>query len=253
MLELCDVCAGYGKQEVLHAVSLSFLRGRVTAVIGPNGSGKSTLLQAAAGLLPIRGGGVSVDGDLLSSLSRNEIAKRISYLPQGRRVPDMTAMQLVLHGRFPHLHYPRRYSERDRQIAREALSAVGLLHEADRSLTELSGGMRQCAYLAMALAQESDYILLDEPTTYLDIPHQLELLRLLRRLAAEGKGIVCVMHDLSLALTFSDAVAVLENGNLLVLDEPHTVAKSGIPERVFDVSVYPSQDNGYAVSYHIDK
>ena len=126
---------------------------------------------------------------------------------------------------------------------------MGLLQEADRPLAELSGGMRQCAYLAMALAQKSDYILLDEPTTYLDIAHQLELLRLLRRLAAEGKSVVCVLHDLSLALSFSDEVAVLENGTLLAVDTPSAIASAGLAERVFGVTVCSVGERGYAVSY----
>ena len=199
MLELKNISAGYGSKNVLSDITVSFEKGKLTSIIGVNGCGKSTLIKAILGILPLSGGKVIIDGCDLQSMSRNEIAKRIAYLAQGKNTPDMTVEQMVLHGRFPYLSYPRRYRKTDHEFARKAMETVGILHLADKPLYELSGGMRQNAYIAMALAQNTDYILLDEPTTYLDIAHQLDLMRILRGLADRKKGIITVMHDLPLA------------------------------------------------------
>lgn len=176
MIELKDISAGYGRDIVLHGINLNIPQGRLISVIGPNGSGKSTLLKTAAGLLCAAKGEVVLQGRSLIGLSRSEIARHIAYLAQGKSVPDMTVEQLVLHGRFPHLRYPRKYSPKDRSIASDALCRMGMEALADRPMFSLSGGMRQNAYIAMVLAQDTDYILLDEPTTYLDISRQLELI-----------------------------------------------------------------------------
>lgn len=205
---------------MLNDVSAFFEKGKLTSIIGVNGCGKSTLLKAILGILPLSGGEITVDGENLLTMSRNEIAKKIAYLSQGKNTPDMTVMQMVLHGRFPYLSYPRRYTGRDREIAYSAMGQVGILDFAEKPLFMLSGGMRQNAYIAMALAQDTDYILLDEPTTYLDIAHQLELMRLLKQLSENGKGIVTVMHDLPLAFDFSDTLTVMSNGGIIAFGTP---------------------------------
>ena len=254
MIELKALSAGYGAKQVLHRVSATLERGSLTCVIGPNGCGKSTLLKATAGILPCTEGDVLIDGTALSALKRNEIARSISYLSQGRALPDMTVEQLVLHGRFPYLCYPRRYTRQDREIARSAIDRMGILPLSDQPLGRLSGGMRQTAYVAMALAQDTDYILLDEPTTYLDIRHQLDLMRILRRLADEGKGVVAVLHDLPLALTFSDRLVVMREGQILTVDTPRGICESGIIEEVFGVTVTGTpSDGGYRYQYRTEK
>ena len=235
MIEIKNISAGYGKQTVLTGVDSKFEKGKLISIIGANGCGKSTLLKAALGILPISEGEVTVDGKALSSLGRNEIAKKIAYLAQGKNTPDMTVEQMVLHGRFPYLSYPKRYTARDRDFARAAMEAVGILGLADKPLYALSGGMRQAAYIAMALAQDTDYILLDEPTTYLDISHQLELMRLLRRLADGGKGIVAVMHDLPMAFEFSDEILVMENGASRIQAEPKELCEKEVIKEIFNV------------------
>ena len=143
----------------------------------------------------------------------------------------------MLHGRFPYLSYPRRYKEIDREFARKAMETVSISHLSDTPLCELSGGMRQTAYIAMALAQDTDYILLDEPTTYLDISHQLELMRILRGLADSGKGIITVMHDLPMAFDFSDELAVINNGNIAKKATPVDMCDSSIIKDIFDVQI----------------
>lgn len=242
MIELRSVSAGYGNHTVLEAVSATFEKGKLTGIIGINGCGKSTLLKAMLGILPCKGD-ISVDGRSLKDMSRKEIAQKIAYLSQGKSTPDMTVEQLALHGRFPHLRYPRQYSRQDREIAFSAMEQLGLAELAQRSLFSLSGGMRQNAYIAMALAQDTDYILLDEPTTYLDISHQLGLMQTLRKLADGGKGIVTVMHDLPLAFTYCDEILLLDGGKVLAQDTPREVRTH--VEKVFGIGLEAGQHYHY--------
>ena len=244
MIELKSISAGYGKSLVLDGVNASLEKGKLTCIIGENGCGKSTLLKTIIGILQVTNGEITVNGDSISALGRGEIAKRIAYLAQSKSTPDMTVGQMVLHGRFPYLSYPRRYREEDRIAAKSAMEAVGISHLADKPLGELSGGMRQNAYIAMALAQDTDYILLDEPATYLDISNQLELMQILRRLADGGKGIVTVTHDLPMAFGFSDAIAVLDKGKIALCDHPDGVCDAEILKALFGVSLKRFSKNG---------
>lgn len=228
MLELRNVTAGYGERLILHDISLDFPPGTVTAILGPNGSGKSTLLKAAAGLLPLASGAV---------LAEEPRARHVAYLPQSRRVPEMTVRQLVLQGRYPWLGWPRRYGEKDHELARRAMERLEVAGLADRPLAELSGGTRQKCYLAMTLAQDTEVLLLDEPTSFLDPAHQLRLMALCRELAAEGKAVAVVLHDLPLALRFADRVAVMDAGRLLMVDSPAGLLKSGLLEKTFAVKI----------------
>ena len=249
MLELNRISAGYGKQTVLDGISVDFEKGKLTSIIGVNGGGKSTLLKAILGILPLSGGEITIDGENLLTMSRNEIAKKIAYLSQGKNTPDMTVMQMVLHGRFPYLSYPRRYSSHDREVAIKAMETVGVAEFAHKPLYSLSGGMRQNAYIAMALAQDTDYILLDEPTTNLDIAHQLELMRLLKQLSDNGKGIVTVMHDLPLAFDFSDTLTVMNNGKIIAYGTPSEICESHIVEDIFGVKIKQVQKGKYLYEY----
>ncbi len=237
MLEIRNLTAGYRGKAVLQDLSLTLPRNCLTGIIGPNGRGKSTLLKAALGLISPMGGEVLADGRSLQDLKRREIARHVAYLAQGQSIPDMTVEQLVLQGRFPHLNYPNGYSRRDREMARAAMERVGITHLAGVPLAALSGGMRQTVYIAMALTQDTPYILLDEPTTYLDPAHQLSLMGLLREIAREGRGVAAVMHDLPLALSYSDRIAVMAEGRMILTASPREVVNSGVIEEVFGVRV----------------
>ncbi|MGN0578183.1 MAG: ABC transporter ATP-binding protein [Ruminiclostridium sp.] len=246
MIEIKRLCAYYGKNEVLKDFSLHIEKGRLISLVGVNGSGKSTLLKAAAGIIAPCSGEILVDGINTAELPRKMLAQKIAYLPQGKGVPDMTVGQMVLHGRFPHLSYPRRYSERDKEIAVSAMEKLGISGLCEKPLSALSGGMRQNAFIAMALAQDADYILLDEPTSYLDITHQLMLMKTLRSLADSGKGIAAVMHDLPLAFGFSDSIAVLHKGKAAVCDSPEKVCESNIIGEIFGIELkYNRQEKYY--------
>lgn len=237
MVEVRNLLVGYGEAPVLSDVSLAFPPGQVTGVLGPNGCGKSTLLKASLGLIPIQGGQVLVDGQDLATLSPREVAQRAAYLAQSRSVPSITARRMVLHGRFPYLSYPRRYRSEDYQMADQALQWADASDLAGRSMDRLSGGQRQKVYLAMALAQDTQTILMDEPTTFLDISHQLEVMALARRLSNLGRAVVLVLHDLDLALRGCDRIALLSGGSLRALGSPEEVFLSGVLDEVFHVRV----------------
>lgn len=236
MLEIKDLTAGYPGHPVLEQVSFLVPEGKLTVIAGPNGCGKSTLLKAIGGILPARRE-LYLQGQPLHTLSQRELARKIAFLPQNRPVPEITAERLVLHGRFPWLGYPRRYRTEDQRIAREAMETLGIGDLAGRSVSALSGGQRQKVYLAMALAQDTPVVLLDEPTTYLDIRHQLQLMVLTRQLADSGKTLILVLHDLSLALEYADRLVILEQGTIAAHGTPDEVFSSGTLGRVFGVEV----------------
>ena len=236
MLEIRNLSAGYPGEPVLEGISLSIPSGAVTVIAGPNGCGKSTLLKALTGILTASGS-VTLDGQELLTLDHRQRARMVAYLPQNRQVPEITVKNLVLHGRFPYLSYPRRYRQEDLRMAQAAMKKMGLEELADRSVTTLSGGQRQKAYIAMAVAQDTPVIALDEPNVFLDIAHQLQLMEQAKALAGEGKTVVLVLHDLSLALEYADSLAVLSEGRCLFQGSAEETFLSGCLDRAFGVEV----------------
>lgn len=249
MLEVRNISAGYGNKTVIKDLTASFEKGKITSITGTNGCGKSTLLKTLVGIISISDGEILYDGINISTMKRNKIAQRSAYLSQGKNTPDMTVMQMVLHGRFPYLSYPRRYSKQDYKIASDALEKVGMINRSDTPLYNLSGGMKQNAYIAMALAQDTDYILLDEPTTYLDISHQIKLMETLKHLASAGKGIITVMHDLPLAFRYSDKIAVISDKKITVFGNPCEIYNSDIIEKTFEIRLKYNGNNEYYYDY----
>ncbi len=241
MIQLSRLCAGYFGRPAIREVTMEFLPGKVTVLLGPNGSGKSTLLKAALGLLPVMSGEVLYDGVDIRQMKPRQIARKAALLAQSRNIPSIQSLRMVLHGRFPYLTYPRRYGGKDYAIARSAMEATGSRQHENTNVSQLSGGQRQGVYLAMALAQDTQTVFMDEPTTYLDIRRQFQTMEIARSLAGEGKAVVLVLHDICLALREADRIAVFQEGRLLCLDQPEAVRKSGILEEVFQVGVYPVQ------------
>ena len=240
MIETRNLRAGYGGREILHGLTLTAEPGEVLALVGPNGCGKSTLLKALVGIVPSEGE-IRVDGKPVAQLPGNLLARHLSYLSQGKSVPDITAGRLVLHGRFPYLRYPRRYGPGDVAIARQAMEKLDIAGLWDTPVAALSGGVRQKVYIAMALAQGTENLLLDEPTTYLDIGHQLRLLGLTRELAREGRTLVMVLHDLPQALEYADRLAVMDSGRLLDTGTPEAVFARGSLNQAFGVTLNRSR------------
>ncbi|GLI02251.1 ABC transporter ATP-binding protein [Phytohabitans aurantiacus] len=229
---------GYDDKNIVSNLDVTVLDGKVTAIVGANACGKSTLLRGLARLLAPRSGAVYLDGKALTDLSTLDVAKVLGLLPQTPIAPDgITVADLVARGRYPHQGWFRRWTERDHTAVAGALEATGTADLVDRPIRELSGGQRQRVWVAMALAQDTDLLLLDEPTTYLDINHQVELLRLLCKLNAEaGKTIVIVMHDLNLACRFCDHVIAMCEGSIVAEGAPTDVITAELVEKVFGLS-----------------
>lgn len=226
MISIVDLHASYAGAEILHGISADFPAGKISVVMGPNGCGKSTTLRSLVRLVPDIRGSVTLDGQELAALTPQELARRVAYLPQSRNVPDISVERLVLHGRFPYLSYPRRYRQEDLDQVARALDWVGLTELRRRKLGQLSGGQRQKAYLAMALAQDTEVILMDEPTTFLDIRNQFEMLDRARALADSGKTVVMILHDFESVLRYADRVILMAEGRILTAGDAGTVLRS---------------------------
>ena len=248
MIELHNVCAGYHGIEVLHHINLTIEKGKITVFVGPNGCGKSTLLKALTRFNPHFSGKILVNGMEIEQYSSIKLAREIAYLTQSRTVPEITVLKMVLHGRFPYLSYPRRYRKEDLEKAREALRWAEIEELAEKSMSSLSGGTRQKVYIAMAIAQDTPVILMDEPTSFLDISHQLRLMEVARELAREGKAVVLVLHDLSLAMRTADVLVVMKEGRILQTGSPKQVYQSGVLQEAFDVQVM-QVDTEYGAQY----
>jgi iron complex transport system ATP-binding protein len=229
------LAASYGGRTVLGGVDLKIAPGGVTALVGPNGSGKSTLLKALARLLAPSVGAALLDGEIIAKLPTREVARRLAILPQGPAAPaGMSVRELVEQGRFPHAGALGMLRRQDHAAVREALALTGTHAFAERPLEALSGGERQRAWIALALAQATPWLLLDEPTTFLDIGHQYEVLDLVARLNAERSvSIVMVLHDLNQAARFASRMIVMNNGAVHADGEPAAVLTPAMLADVF--------------------
>ncbi|MEM7034621.1 MAG: ABC transporter ATP-binding protein [Chloroflexota bacterium] len=232
-----QVSVGYPDHKVIETLSLAVETGRITALVGPNGSGKSTLLKAMARLLPVSAGAVYLDGKAITKLPSTQVARELAILPQGPSAPHgLTVSELVEQGRFPHVGALRMLRNQDHDAIKQALTLTNMTDFAHRSLDALSGGERQRAWIALTLAQDTPLLLLDEPTTFLDIGHQLEVLDLVRALNEErGMTIVLVLHDLNQAARYSQRMVVLQEGQIVADGEPTTVLNPDLLAGVFNV------------------
>ncbi len=228
---------GYDQRLIVDDLSVTIPQGRVTVIVGANACGKSTLLRGLARLLKPRAGAVFLDGDLISRLSTREVATRLGILPQSPVAPEgLTVGDLVGRGRYPHQRWFQQWSAEDEEAVADALRATRITDLAERPVDELSGGQRQRAWIAMALAQGTPLLLLDEPTTFLDIAHQVEVLDLLLDLnRAEGRTIVMVLHDLNQASRYADHIIAMAGGRILAEGPPADVVTEELVAAVFDL------------------
>ena len=231
-----NISVSINEKEIVHGISLDIPEGKVTAIIGPNGCGKSTTLKALSRILPYKGI-VTFKGQEMSTLSQREFAKCLAILTQSPQAPsDLTVNDLVEMGRFPHRGFLGRAGKDDKEHVEWALEQTGVKEMRYRLLNTLSGGERQRAWIAMALAQRPEVLLLDEPTTYLDICHQLEIMQLITRLNQElGLTVVMVVHDLNHAIMYADHVVVVKAGQLVTSGAPRDIITADLLADVFKV------------------
>ncbi|MFF1712888.1 ABC transporter ATP-binding protein [Streptomyces sp. NPDC058268] len=230
-----ELTLAYEDREVVHELDLAVPDGKVTVIVGPNACGKSTTLRALGRLLKPRSGAVLLDGEALAKLPTKKIAQQIGLLPQTPVAPEaITVADLVARGRQPHQHWWQQWSEEDERAVREAMERTDVATLAERSVDELSGGQRQRVWIAMALAQETELLLLDEPTTYLDIAHQVEVLDLVRQLNHDrGRTVVVVLHDLNQAARYADHLVAMRTGRIVAEGAPADVVTEDLVRDVF--------------------
>ncbi|APT94342.1 iron dicitrate ABC transporter ATP-binding protein [Corynebacterium stationis] len=236
-LHVKDVSVGYGERTVLDTLNVDIKRGTVTSIVGPNGCGKSTLLRTMSRLLNPTKGEIVLDGKSIHDIPTRKLATQLGLLPQTPIAPDgIVVADLVGRGRTPHQGILGRWSQQDYDIVAEALETTGISDLAERSIDELSGGQRQRVWIAMALAQRTDTLLLDEPTTYLDVKHQLDVLDLLTELNRDrGTTIVMVLHDLNLAARYSDELVAVSGGKVFAHGHPREVITKENVKSVFGI------------------
>src|SRR5512143_4017063 len=240
MLKIKNLSASYGDRPVLHDITLEVASGEVLALIGPNGSGKSTLIRAVSGVVPIQNGHVHVGGKALAQLSTMERARYLAVVPQARNMPPaFSVYESILLGRTPYLGWLGRSGEHDHERVRYALQHTQLAPLAERLVGELSGGEQQLVLLGRALAQDTPVLLLDEPTTHLDLQHQEQLIHLVRELAVgRNLAVLMVLHDLNLASLYADRVSLLVEGEIQATGTPAEVLTEATLSRVYNVPVH---------------
>ena len=270
MIRIRNLSVSYFGENVLHIDALDFHDAAITTILGSNGAGKSTLLKAVDGILPCSGNIELFDGgaekvqdadkavcsDLpvqVSHMTPRQRARRIGLLPQNLSTPDMDVYTLVSHGRFSRLGFSKILGEKDRRAVENALEAAELTALSSRQVGELSGGERERAYLAMVIAQDPDYFLLDEPMGSLDIRHQVKLAEILRKLASQGKGIIMTSHDLPQSLSLSDFAVVLDGSRVAASGAPETLVGSPVFREVFGVSARKNESEEAFYRYQLWK
>jgi iron complex transport system ATP-binding protein len=239
-----DVTLAYGARTVVEGLDLAVPHGRLTAIVGANGCGKSTLLRALARLMRPAAGAVLLDGREIAELPGKQLARRLGLLPQTPVAPEgLTVEDLVARGRYPHQGLLRQSSPADEAAVERALAATSTTALRTRALDELSGGQRQRAWIAMTLAQETELLLLDEPTTFLDLAHQLEVLDLLAELVADhGRTVVMVLHDLNQACRYADHLVALRDGRQHACGPPSEIVDANLIAQVFGVAAHVIDD-----------
>lgn len=236
MIELIGVTAGYGKTDVIKNINVTFKKNKITSIIGPNGCGKTTLLKTMSRLIKPASGSVLFEGQDIFQFSPKDFAQKVAMLPQIRNTANVNVYNLIMHGRFPYAGFSRKPSEKDKQTVNMAMELTKTYDLKEKNILQISGGERQRVYIAMSIAQDTDVILLDEPTTHLDIYHQMEIIDLIKNLNKNGKTIIMVMHDISEAMMNSNLVCVMNNGNVLCCCEPDCVYEKKYIEEAFKIN-----------------
>mgnify|MGYP002722009057 CR=1 FL=1 len=243
-IDVTGIRVGYGERLVIDGLNVSFPAGTITTIIGPNGCGKSTLLRAAARLIPLHAGTVTVGGEDTEQMRRRELATKVGVLPQSPIAPeDLLVADLVARGRHPHQSWLNQWSSSDEKKVLEALELTGSVELAERPVNALSGGQRQRVWISMVLAQDTEVLFLDEPTTYLDLAHSIEVLNLVAKLKASlDRTVVMVLHDLNLAARYSDQLVVMRDGEIRAQGAPREVITPELLREAFDLDALVIDD-----------
>lgn len=243
-IETKNLSISYGETLIINELDLKISKGEITVFIGANGCGKSTLLRSIARLLKPKSGSVLLEGKAIAKLSTKEVAKRMAILPQSPSAPEgLTVLQLVKQGRYPHQSWLKQWTEEDEKKVSDALIATRLEHLKERTVDSLSGGQRQRAWIAMTLAQDTDIILLDEPTTYLDMTHQIEILDLLFELnEMKNRTVVMVLHDLNLACRYAHHIVAIKDQKVFAKGKPEHVINRALVKDVFGMDCEVTMD-----------
>ena len=244
MIKVNNLSYSYGDGQILKNISLTLEKGKFYVIVGPNGCGKTTLINAISRLIKPKSGELIIDGKSYDHFSRKEFAEKIALLPQNKTIPNISVVDLISFGRFPHHNFLRRLNEKDQQIINNAMLKTNTKMLAERSLLKLSGGELQRAYIAMLFAWDTPYLLLDEPTTHLDISVSLDIMKILSTMKSENKCVVTVFHDLPLALKFADEIIVMSNGKIIAVGTPESITESSVLEDVFGVKCYKNEIDG---------
>lgn len=239
MIEFRDISFSYNKKPFLSGINLTLDEAKITTIIGPNGCGKSTLLKVGTKLLKANSGSVLLDNKDIKDFSEKEFAKKVAFLPQVTVAPQMTVEELILCGRYPYHSFYEPNSSKDKEIVANAMKLVNCYNLKDKRVDRLSGGESRRVYLGMALAQDTELIILDEPTTYLDVNVSFEIMELIKKLKCEhNKTIIMVLHDINLALEYSDEIVVMSGGKVVCKNTPESLVKSNVIEDVFSVKTH---------------
>ena len=258
IIQAKDIQVAYDRKIIIDGLSCQLPEGKISTIIGSNGCGKSTLLKAFTRILPTQTGSITLDGQAIAELPTKKVAQKLALLPQSMEATDgITVYDLVSYGRFPHQSGLGRLSPQDRDKIAWALEATRVSEFADWPVDGLSGGQRQRVWIAMALAQDTETIFLDEPTTYLDMNHQLEILELLTELNQAGKTIIMVLHDINLAARFSDWLIAMKDGEIRFQGGVPDVMTPDVLREIFQIEAQiipdPIQGNPICLSYHLIK
>lgn len=243
MIAANNLNVSYGDKIIIEALNLTLPKGKITALIGPNGCGKSTLLKTLARINMPTKGEVLLNGKALKSYRDKHLAQEMSLLPQVLETPEgITVKRLVEYGRSPYLSHWGKLGEHDKNMVASAMRETGVDDLAEQTVESLSGGQRQRAWIAMILAQDTNIVMLDEPTTYLDLSHQMELMKIMREMNNKGKTVIVVLHDLNQACRYCDHLVVLKKGQLVAQGTPHDVFTQNLLKDVFSLDARVIQD-----------